>query len=230
MRIKGEKGYTKLFHFPFNREFKLRQSLVLSMQELGFIDPICLIKTDIIDGVERIYILDGQNRAMAAQYLDINFDGYLLDKKVKSLEEIVGLVAKYNNSSVPWNLNNYAHAYSTLGNQHYKTLLEINSKYGYTTSSIASLLEGNTGKGVNTSENIKQGTFQIKAKKTTLETLNLVRQTKRMSARMLYAFHKLRLTKDNFNFEVFKTNFEENYTLIKSESYDDYYNVFLKFV
>lgn len=229
-KIKGEKGYDKLSHLPFNRPFKLRMNLVESMKKHGFIVPIVIIVTDVIDGVLRKYILDGQHRAMAAQYLNIDFYAVELDIKITSLAQVVGLVAKYNNSSIAWNLDNYVNAYSSLNNEHYKTLSSIHSKYGYTTSSIACLLEGNMSKSGSTAENIKQGTFIIKAKETTLETLNLVRQTKRMSARMLFAFHKLRLTKDNFKFEVFKKNFEANYTLIKSESYDDYYNVFLTLV
>lgn len=229
IKINGEKGYDKLSHLPFNRNFKLRQSLVESIKVYGFIQPIITIKTNIVDGCIKTYILDGQHRAMAAQYLDIPFYAYELSNKVKSTTELVELVAKLNNSAVAWKIEDYAVAYASLDIQDYKELLQVNSKYGYTLPVIANMLEGsiNTKKSNDT---VKLGTFAIKAMDVTIETLNLGRKTKRMNTRMLMAFHKLRLTNDNFEFNKFKKNFEESYEMLKNESYDDYYNVFLKLI
>ena len=73
IQLNGVSGYKKLNHLPFNRDYILRKGLVASMKKRGFIIPILVCYTTAIDGVRQLYILDGQHRALAAQYLDITF-------------------------------------------------------------------------------------------------------------------------------------------------------------
>ena len=58
---------------PFNREVEYRDDLVKKLSEFGFHGTITLIETDLIDGVMRKYIADGQHRAHTAQILNMEF-------------------------------------------------------------------------------------------------------------------------------------------------------------
>lgn len=226
--LSGKTGYKTLNHLPFNRDFSLRNTLVESMRTNGYLVPIvlCYSNFEFPDEKPKLYILDGQHRALAAQYLDINFYAIVLDYENINVTQIIKLVAKLNNSAVAWALEDYCKAWHSLQKADYTTLLSTKKNWGYTIATIGSLLAGYMNKTSQASSSIKDGSFKIKAKETTLKSLELSSTTKRMSSRMLMAFHRVRLTVDNFNFKVFKTKFEAQYDTIKSGAFDDYFELF----
>jgi len=228
--LNGEKGYKKLNHLPFNRDFTLRPSLVKSMQEFGFIVPIICCYTSIISGVRELYILDGQHRALAAQYLNMKFYCIILDEEPNTIERLIKIVSKLNNTSVAWKIETYCKAYASVGYSAYIELLKISKLYGFTVPIVGSMLEGNIGRRLNT-DSLKNGSFKITARDITLESINLVRKTElKFTNRMLAGFHKARLTVDNFNFEKFNSKLQKTYKELRASKIDDYYEVFLNYM
>lgn len=225
----GSIGYKKLSFLPFNRDFTLRESLVKSMQERGFITHVYCCYSKAITGTRELYVLDGQHRALAAQYLNIPFHVAILEIEPETTEELVHLVAVYNNTSVSWQLETYCKAYAILGKVDYLELLRISKENGQTISTTAYLLSGVfNAKSVNNSTSIKTGAFKINAKISAEQTFLLIKDLKfKMSGRMLMAFHYVRLTKDNFNFFKFKTEFNKEYKNLKSLRLDDFTEKFI---
>jgi len=225
----GSIGYKKLSFLPFNRDFALRESLVKSMQDRGFITHIYCCYSKVITGGRELYVLDGQHRALAAQYLNIPFHVAILDIEPTTTEELVNLVAIYNNTSVCWQLDTYCKAYAILGKPDYVELLRMSKENGQTVSTVAFLLGGSTcSRSLSNSTLLKTGMFKIHAKVTAEETLALAKTLDyKMSGRMIMAFHYVRLTKDNFNFLKFKKEFNKEYKNLKNSKLDDFTDKFI---
>lgn len=122
---------------PFNRATSLRDSLVEKMKANGFIDPITLIKTDVIDGSMRIYNADGEHRALAAMHLGIPFYGVLSPKKFEDITEVIKFVADLNTTQNPWVIKQYVKSYASLNICEYKTLSRLSDISGYSPSTIS---------------------------------------------------------------------------------------------
>jgi len=138
IKFKGQKDYDKINHLPFNREYNLRPSLVESMKNKGFIDAISLCYSTAF-GTKELYLLDGQHRALAANYLNIEFYGNVNEKIIETKEELVELVATYNNTSVCWELITYVKAYIALNYEDYVELYKVSKENGFSVKTIASL-------------------------------------------------------------------------------------------
>jgi hypothetical protein len=149
----------KINSMPFNRDPKVVQKLVENMNRFGFTVPILLIKTNLLDGYDRIYIVDGHNRATTALYLNIPFSGILLPNKFSNLEELVEFVSSLNNSQKAWINMDYIRSYAHVGKKEYIDLIQIKSKTPYSITAVATTLSS-VGKTTQ-SENIKKGNFKI---------------------------------------------------------------------
>jgi hypothetical protein len=149
----------KINSMPFNRDPKVVQKLVENMNRFGFTVPILLIKTNLLDGYDRIYIVDGHNRATTALYLNIPFRGILLPNKFSNLEELVEFVSSLNNSQKAWINMDYIRSYAHVGKKEYIDLIQIKSKTPYSITAVATTLSS-VGKTTQ-SENIKKGNFKI---------------------------------------------------------------------
>jgi hypothetical protein len=149
----------KINSMPFNRDPKVVQKLVENMNRFGFTVPILLIKTNLLDGYDRIYIVDGHNRATTALYLNIPFRGILLPNKFSNLEELVEFVSSLNNSQKAWINMDYIRSYAHVGKKEYIDLIQVKSKTPYSITTVATTLSS-VGKTTQ-SENIKKGNFKI---------------------------------------------------------------------
>jgi hypothetical protein len=149
----------KINSMPFNRDAKVRKDLIVNMIKYGFTVPILMIKTNLLDGFERIYIVDGHNRAITALYLNIPFFGVLLPNKFSNLEELVEFVSSLNNSQKAWINMDYIRSYAHVGKKEYIDLIQIKSKTPYSITAAATILSS-VGKTAQ-SENIKKGNFKI---------------------------------------------------------------------
>jgi hypothetical protein len=149
----------KVNSMPFNRDAKVRKDLVVNMVKYGFTVPILMIKTNLLDGLERIYIVDGHNRAITALHLNIPFFGTLLPNKFSNLEELVEFVSSLNNSQKAWINMDYIRSYAHVGKKEYIDLIQIKSKTPYSITAAATILSS-VGKTAQ-SENIKKGNFKI---------------------------------------------------------------------
>lgn len=230
--LKGERGYQKLSHLPFNRDFCLRNGLVESIKELGFITVIYCCYSTAIDGTRKLYILDGQHRALAAQFLDVDFPIAILDTEPTTKEELVKLTARYNNSSVAWKLSVYVNAYISLNYEDYLTLNKLALENGFSHKTIGCMMKGRLHDGGSiTGDEIKQGIFKITNLKEAKDTLALVKKLdNRMNNSMLLSFHRIRLMNDNFDFQSFKIAFNKNYEELVATSYRLYDDLFTSWV
>lgn len=233
IKFKGQKDYDKINHLPFNREYNLRPGLVESMKNKGFIDAISLCYSTAF-GAKELYLLDGQHRALAANYLNIEFYGNVNEKIIETKEELVELVATYNNTSVCWELITYVKAYIALNYEDYVELYKVSKENGFSVKTIASLfinylIDGGSNP---VAHQIKHGKFIITNRENTYETLRLAKILDcKLNNSMLISFHKLRLTDSNFDFELFKTYFQNNYLEIKattSRLYDELFSNYTK--
>jgi len=227
-KFNGVKDYKKISHLPFNREFTLRPDLIESIQKNGFITVIYCCYSKAFGMGKLLYLLDGQNRALAAQYLDIPFQVGILEVVPETPEELVELTAIYNNTSVAWRLDTYCKAYASIGKLDYLELVRLGRENGQYLNTIATLLSGNIARSIKVGKSLKKGTFKILARESTLTTLDLARTLEfKMSGRMLLAFHHVRLTKDKFMFDKFRKSFNKNYQCLVDLKLDDFTDKFL---
>lgn len=197
----------KVNSMPFNRDAKVRKDLIESMNKWGFTVPILMIKTNLLDGFDRIYIVDGHNRAVTALYLNIPFSGKLLPNKFSNVEELVEFVSSLNNSQKAWINMDYIRSYAHVGKKEYIDLIQVKSKTPYSITATAMVLSS-VNKNAQ-SENIKKGTFKITRLKEAQEVFNYAGELskyKPLSNRMVLSLNAV------MALEIFdKKKFEEAY-------------------
>jgi hypothetical protein len=223
----GAQGYNKLAHLPFNRNFKVRADLTNSMNERGFIVPINLIKTDLITGKEELYIADGQNRAITAAFLNIDFYGVVSEIPFKDVAEIVSYVSTLNSSHKAWTSSNYAESYAYLGMENYISLIRYTQKSPYTINTIAAMLYGNKTRG-GVGEKIQNGTFKINYLQQTVDTLALASRlsaVETLTSRMIIALYYVS-SLSTFNEEKFIKSYKANSKMLRDLKLDDYTDIF----
>lgn len=137
MTIKlSEKDCKNLSTLPFQRTPSIRSSLVKSMQQYGFLGSILTIKTSIIDGIEKLYIADGQHRYLAARFLKIAIPADIIHY-TGTKEGLVHMISTLNSTGIKWTTLDYIKAFASLGNKSYVTLLQtINLCDKITTNTI----------------------------------------------------------------------------------------------
>lgn len=227
LTFNGKNGYKKLHVLPFNRKFNIRETLVRKMNEYGFIVPIILIKTDLITGIEELFIADGQHRAAAADYLDIPFYGVLSDIKFKSTAEIVKYVASLNSTQKPWVDVDYVTAYTYLGYPEYIILNRYKQKSSYSLSATAAMLTGIRSKG-GAPRTVKEGTFKAYLTKEldyTLELSAKLSKFGKLTNRMGLGLHYVASLR-SFDEKRFIKEYEKNYDRIVEMSLDDFSDIF----
>lgn len=137
-----------MFHFlPFNRSISRTHvnALVESIRENGVISYPIMVRTDCIDGTLRYWIVDGQHRFSA--FIKLGFPVYFTLHQKQGEEpvtkkDIVKLVARVNNTSRKWNLQQYLRAWASLNAEDYKV---IKDDYDKTKIAINTLLQAYSG-------------------------------------------------------------------------------------
>lgn len=226
----GSKDYNKLNHLPFNRDFSVRQDLIKSMNKMGFIVPLIIIKTNLFDGKNKLYIADGQHRAITASFLNITFYGNIIEKEFKSVEEIVKFVARLNSGQKPWKAINYVESYNYLNYPEYKTLIKIFNNVPYTVDTTAAVLSNVSRNSGSIKSSIVSGNYKntnlIEGKKT-FELAAKLTKFHKPSARMLLSINKVRQLKI-FNENLFIKNYSLNIKSILELTLEDYTDTFMK--
>jgi len=230
--LKTEKDFDKIHHLPFNRDYSVRADLIKNMNHSGFIVPILLIKTSIVDGKERLWLIDGQNRCITARFLGLDVTAMVIEpKNVKTLKDLVALVASMNTSSKRWNIKNYVEVFNFLGYSEYKRLLEIKHSCPFTLDTVAQMLMGIHGRG-GSSRIVSSGEFKIKDEKRTLETLkyaaHLTKYVK-VTSKILIALKRVMLL-PGFDKDKFSKKYENNADLLKTLKLDNYTELFSSWV
>jgi hypothetical protein len=233
MKIKkfNKDSYNTLNHLSFNRNFHVRQDLMDKMNLYGFTVPINIIKTDVIDGKMKLYIADGQNRALTAVFLGIEFYGTIIDRKFKDVPEIVEYVSSLNSTSRAWKSLNYVEAYNHLNIPDYQVLLKLKNSCPYSVETLATILAGNTARG-SVASRVKNGRFKINALSETISAVDLAARLskyEKLSSRMLLALSGTMSLK-RFNEEKFIAAYKKNAKDVKDMRLDDYSYIFNSWV
>lgn len=146
------------FHFiPFNRPTIQShvEELKKSMREFGFVDEVLIARTDVIDGIEKDWIVDRQHR----------FIGLVEDKQpidysliyVHSKYELIRIIAALNSKSSKWQKKDYLRAWSFLDMQEYKTINKWKDK-----APITIITQAMTGlDATSLTERFNEGTIQF---------------------------------------------------------------------
>ena len=124
VKVLTKKEINNIGILPFQRQASVRSSLVNSMKQYGFLGSILMIKTSVINGVEKLYIIDGQHRFLAAQFLGIPITANVIETN-KSKEELIYLISTLNSTGIKWKIEDYINAYASLSNENYVKLIQV---------------------------------------------------------------------------------------------------------
>lgn len=230
-KFNGATDYGKINHLPFNRNFSVTEGLINSMNKYGFTVPILFIKTSLIDGKMKEWLIDGQHRAITAAFLNIPFEGLVNEYEFKSIEEIVDYMSTLNSSQKSWKAINYVTAYNFLGYKDYNILLNVKNSCVYSIETIAVLLLGLRTSG-NTTNKLKSGTFKVNNLKETQYCLELsakLGKYQKVTSRMLLALSYVSSLK-SFDETKFIENYKKNSNIIKELKLDDYSDLFASWI
>ena len=164
IKQKITKDYSKFYLLPMNREIQAVhvEKMVNSIRSMGCIRDIVVAETNLIDGIKRKYIIDGQHLVSACQREGLPIVYRLV--QINTDEELVEKMAALNNTSKSWNLINYINAWKYV-NTDYMTLLKYINLYNLEPSMIA-MIAMNQNNTTGTSKLIKKGEFVISNSKT----------------------------------------------------------------
>jgi hypothetical protein len=132
----------ELFNYlPFNRPVDNAHvnKLMESMKVHGFKGVIQVIKTSFIEGVVKLYILEGQHRFAAAMRLGIPFKFELTE--LVNQNETAEFIAELNNSAKSWGTSQFLKVWSGLGIKEY---VKLNKVFNDTGFQITPLIEAYT--------------------------------------------------------------------------------------
>lgn len=140
---------------PFNRQYKKNPGLEESLRKNGFIEQLKVVKTSYF-GSTGLYIIDGMHRYNLGLLLNLEIP-YTIVAETDKIEDIVGLMAVYNNTQRKWVLDNYVECYANTGNSSYIFLRNRKTQSKLTYSSLAIIYSGGSSK----SEELRNGSYKI---------------------------------------------------------------------
>lgn len=160
LRSKITKDYSKFSYLPMNREVQPShvESMVKSLRKMGCIRDIVVVNTNILEGVYKTYIVDGQHllNALIREKMPIVYRTIT----VKSEQELVENMAALNNTSKSWKLLDYINAYKVIYTDYMKLLKYINL-YNLEPTMIAMISTKSYRQSGGLSKLIKEGGFTI---------------------------------------------------------------------
>jgi len=143
---------------PMNREIDSKhvQKMVTSLNLMGVIRPVIACKTDIIDGIPKMYIIDGQHLATGLASLNMEVPYILIN--IDDEKDLIHKMAYLNNSSKSWVLMNYVNAFKMVYPDYMK-LIKYKNMYNIEPLMLAMIaMNSNISCG---SKLIKSGEFKI---------------------------------------------------------------------
>lgn len=162
-----------------NRPIKPKhvQEMAKSVKELGCIRPVLVSKIKFIDGVEKLYIIDGQHLFHALLKLELDIP--TLEVEVVDMRDLIHTISVLNNTSAPWGLEDYVKAWGNLGdNKDYRTLQEVKKRFGMTYTLLAMAMNTEL-ESAGLLRHIKKGNFTIDNEKLGREILIEISEVKK---------------------------------------------------
>ena len=158
-KIHYANDYSKFAILPMNRSIDSKhvQTMIASLREQGCVRAVQCCKTNLIEGVEKLYIIDGQHLATALER-----EGQPIPYIVRSIdseEDLIRKMAYLNNSSKSWDLMNYINAWKMI-RPDYMKLFKWKNMYDIEITMLAIIGVNNAAFKYNTRA-IKTGTFKI---------------------------------------------------------------------
>ena len=159
LKVKHIIDYSKFAILPMNRgvDSKHVQKMIASIRKMGVLRCVITCTTDIIEGVKKTYIIDGQHLATALEREGQPIP--CVDIKIESEEDLIEKMAYLNNSSKSWDLMNYINAWKMI-RPDYMKLFKWKNMYDIEITMLAIIGVNNAGFRHNTTA-IKTGTFKI---------------------------------------------------------------------
>ena len=141
--VRMSRDYDEFHYLKFNRNTSNSHvvNLVESIKMFGYLQFIIVIETDIIDGIMKKWIVDGQHRFKGCKSEGMPIL-YTTVKGITSKYELVRLIAKLNSTSKAWNVGNYVDAWESINIGEYKTLKERYKETGLPYTFLISIYEG----------------------------------------------------------------------------------------
>jgi hypothetical protein len=158
-KIKLADDYSKFSTLPMNRDIDSKhvQKMITSLRKQGCIRAVICCRTNMFDGHDKLYIIDGQHLATALEREGLPIP--YIEYEVSSQEELVERMAYLNNSSKSWDLMNYVNAWKML-KPDYMKLLKWKNMYDLEPTMIAAIATLTTSIRHSTGP-IKEGSFEI---------------------------------------------------------------------
>lgn len=159
LKVKHTTDYSKFAILPMNRgvDSKHVQKMITSIRKMGVIRTVITTTTNIVEGITKTYIIDGQHLATALEregqpipYIEVS---------VESEEDLIEKMAYLNNSSKSWDLMNYINAWKMI-RPDYMKLFKWKNMYDIEITMLAIIGVNNAGFRHSTSS-IKTGEFKI---------------------------------------------------------------------
>lgn len=231
MRVLTKKDLDMLGTLPFQRNCSIRNELVKSMQQYGFLGCVLMIKTSKIHNIEKLYCIDGAHRVLCAQFLNIDITADIIDVNHLSTREIVDLVSKLNSTGVKWSITDYINAYAGVGMLDYIRLADIiRDCKKIVQSNVYKMLTENYMIMNKATNIIKNGNLTVSHDiiLNIHDTNNLLKKLPKMNRDMILALHQVK-NNSNFNFDTFKIKIAENMHMLQQKSVAEYKQIFLNF-
>ena len=158
-KIHYANDYSKFAILPMNRSIDSKhvQTMIASLREQGCVRAVQCCKTNLIEGIEKLYIIDGQHLATALEREGQPIP-YIL-RSIDSEEDLIRKMAYLNNSSKSWDLMNYINAWKMI-RPDYMKLFKWKNMYDIEITMLAIIGVNNAAFKYNTRA-IKTGTFKI---------------------------------------------------------------------
>jgi hypothetical protein len=159
LKVKFVNDYSKFAILPMNRGVDSRhvQKMIASIRKMGVIRCVITCTTDIIEGVMKTYIIDGQHLATALEREGQPIPCINID--IESEEDLISKMAFLNNSSKSWDLMNYINAWKMI-RPDYMKLFKWKNMYDIEITMLAAIGVNNAGIKHSTGS-IKTGNFTI---------------------------------------------------------------------
>lgn len=161
MKVYKTKSYKKFHLLPMNREIIATHASKMadSIKSMGSIRPIVCCETAVVDGINKLWVLDGQHLLTGLERLKKEVHYIKID--VKDELDIVRKMGLLNSSSKSWTMMDYVNAYK-MYIPDYMILFKLRNLYNIEIGMLAAICQGEYAydhRGGAT--NIKEGDFKV---------------------------------------------------------------------
>lgn len=141
MKVYKTKSYKKFHLLPMNREIIAThaEKMAESIKTIGTIRPVVCCETSVIDGINKLWVIDGQHLLTGLQRLKKEVQYIKIE--VKDELDMVKKMGLLNSSSKSWTMMDYVNAFK-MYIPDYMTLFKLRNLYNIEISMLAAICQG----------------------------------------------------------------------------------------